>query len=155
MTRKIFASAISLLLASGAYASIISPEQALARLEESGLKKPSTRGAGKLELSMVRNGEGGTPAVYVFNDAEAGGYYVLSADDIAYPVLGYSDNGSFTEADMTPAMEWWLEEYARQIEYATSKGISGTGFTMPSTRAGLEPIAPMVKTEWAQGAPYY
>ena len=155
MTRKIFASAISLLLASGAYASIISPEQALARLEESGLKKPSTRGAGKLELSMVRNGEGGTPAVYVFNDAEAGGYYVLSADDIAYPVLGYSDNGSFTEADMTPAMEWWLEEYARQIEYATSKGISGTGFTMPSTRAGLEPIAPMVKTEWDQGAPYY
>lgn len=154
MTRKLLASAICLLLASGTYASIISPEQALARLEESGLKRPSTRGSGSLELSMVRNGGGGAPAVYVFNNPEAGGYYVLSADDIAYPVLGYSDHGTFTKADMTPEMEWWLGEYVRQIEYAATHG-SKSGFSMPSTRSGLEPISPMIKTNWDQGAPYY
>lgn len=154
MTRKTFLSAVSLLLAAGAYASVISPEQALTRLEESGLKRPVTRGGGSLELSLVRNGEGGNPAVYVFNNAESGGYYVLSADDLAYPVLGYSDHGSLTEADMTPDLEWWLGEYARQIEYAASHGAK-SGFTMPSTRAGLEPIAPLIKTQWDQGAPYY
>lgn len=154
MTTKLFVSAISLLLASGAYASVISPEQALVRLDESGLKRPATRGGGGLELSLVRNGDGGNPAVYVFNDPDAGGYYVLSADDVAYPVLGYSDYGSFTEADMTPDMEWWLGEYARQIEYAATHGVK-SGFSMPSTRSGLEPIAPMIKTNWDQGEPYY
>lgn len=77
---------------------------------------------------------------------------VLSADDIAYPVLGYTDNGSVDTENMPEAMKWWLDEYARQIEYARANTPVFTGNHRPVVAGAA--IAPMITTHWDQGEPY-
>lgn len=159
MVKKLIFTALALASFAGGNAVTLTPEEALARAGKSGA--PATRGGlmtGSPELSFTKMTENGDPAVYVFNN-DNGGYLVLSANDLAYPVLGYSDSGRITDEDiaMNPSLEWWLSEYARQIEYAVSKGAAREEgqFYMPSTRADYEAIAPQIKTKWDQGAPYY
>ena len=40
------------------------------------------------------------PAFYVFNQGDDNGFVLVSADDNARQILGYSQTGSFNEADM-------------------------------------------------------
>lgn len=158
MVKKLIFSALAVACVAMANAVTLTPEEALARAGQAAT--PPTRGivsSVSPRLSFTQMTEKGNPAVYVFNKDE-GGFLVLSADDMAYPVLGYSDSGQLTGEDvaMNPALEWWLSEYARQIDYAASNGTTAnvSGFTLPSTRASYEAITPQIKTKWDQGAPY-
>lgn len=138
----------------GANAKSISPDEALSRLNNSGHKVSALRGKNVTKLVHTATTQSGTPAVYVFNK-ESKGYLLLSADDMAYPLLGYSDSGSFSAENMPPQLKWWIEEYARQIEYASSHAAKETSTALHSvTRANREAIAPMIKTKWDQGVPY-
>lgn len=96
----------------------------------------------------------GNPALYIFNKGDNGGYLLLSADDAVRPVLGYADEGSFAQENMPPQMKWWLEEYARQIEFEAGKVAESKQAKTAVTRADREAIAPMIKTRWDQGEPY-
>lgn len=143
-------------LAIPASAKEISPQEALTR---AGFALPAhvAAKAGKVSLSPVYTAvtDNGAPAVYVFNNA-GDGYFLLSADDAALPVLGYADRGSFSVDGMPPQMQWWLSEYARQIEFARDNNLqpySPVGGII--SRAGeREDIAPMLHTCWDQVAPY-
>lgn len=148
MIRKLLFS-ISILSAGVMMAAPVSPEEALQRLEDSGLA--ATRAAAvKPQLVKTVTTQQGSPAVYVFNN-EGGGFIVLSADDAFKPLLGYSDSGRYDASN--PELAYWLGEYSRQMEYATQSGAAA------ETRAGItlpdwSPIAPMVKTKWNQDEPY-
>ena len=133
----------------------LTPEASLERLN----RFPGKRIAGNLsaaELVMTSKTSIGEPAVYVFrpgNNQE--GFMILSADDAAYPVLGYSDSGSFDPANIPPQMQWWLSQYSEQIEQGRLLNMQGNdGNTALSADAGKEAISPMVKTKWDQDAPY-
>lgn len=93
-----------------------------------------------------RNGMGD---VYVFNTD--GGYLVLPGNDIAAPVLGYSESGALQSDNLPPALGYWLAEYARQIQYAETNGAAAYIQQQSDERT---PIEPMVKTSWNQDAPY-
>ncbi len=134
----------------------ISPQEALAR---AGFDSPAhvAAKAGNAFISPVYTAvtDKGTPAVYVFNNAVEG-YFLLSADDAALPVLGYADRGSFSVDCMPPQMQWWLGEYARQIEYARDNHLqpySPMG-AIVSRSGAREDIAPMLHTFWDQVEPY-
>lgn len=137
-----------------AMAGPISPEQALQRVAGSQLKSQAL-GAGTAQPQLVHTSltADGTPAAYVFNGADHRGYLVLSADDIAYPVLGYSDQGYIDADNLSPQLQWWLSEYGRQIEYARSQGVQ-PGQGSKSMRMPREAIAPLVATKWDQIAPF-
>ncbi len=136
-------------------AATITPDEALARLGKSPMKSVAAKGKTSPRLVHTAKTKSGKPIVYIFNKGENAGYLVLSADDAAYPVLGYSDNGSFDAADIPPQMEWWISEYGHQIEYASERKVSPLAASLlQATRASREPIAPMIKTKWDQGAPY-
>ena len=138
-----------------AHAAPITPDEALARLGKSPMRSVAAKGKLSPRLVHTAKTKSGKPAVYIFNKGENAGYLVLSADDTAYPVLGYSDSGSFNTADIPPQMEWWLSEYGRQIEYASEREASPLAASLlQATRTSREPIAPMIKTKWDQGAPY-
>lgn len=142
-------------LALGAGARTLTPDEALARTAQSGVRKAPSRSGKTPRLVHTELTATGEPAVYVFNnDGRNDGYMVLSADDAAYPVLGYSDSGSFDTAGMPDAMKWWLSEYAAQLEYVKSKGIDPTSLRPAPRRADRTPIAPQIKTDWDQGEPY-
>ena len=55
-----------------------------------------------------------TPAVYVFN-SENQGFVLVSAEDHARAILGYSDEGYFDENDIPDNMLFWLQMYADEM----------------------------------------
>lgn len=134
----------------------VTPEQALSRLGNS-LQKgiAAAKGAGAARLAHTAMTKTGAPALYIFNKGEDKGYMVLPADDKVSPVVGYSDSGSFDSADIPPQMQWWLEQYASQIEYLAGKETSSMAEAMmKATRSQREAIEPLCKTKWDQVAPY-
>ena len=154
---KYIAACVALFAVFTAVARPLTPDEALARLDE---ERPASdaasvrapRKASGLQLAMTQKTLAGDPAVYVFNNTDNKGYLVVSADDTARPLLGYSDSGSFPE-QLPPAMQWWLEEYARQIEYATvHKTVALPRKTIDNS--DRKAIEPMLKTSWDQDAPY-
>lgn len=135
----------------------ITPDEALSRLREGNAKMAAPGKSGKApRLIHTTKTTKGDPAVYIFNQGDNNGYMILSADDAAYPLLGYSDNGNADASNLPPALEWWLGEYARQIEYVNEKGISTETPKMNiNMRSTWQPIAPMIQTRWDQIEPYY
>lgn len=128
----------------------LTPEQALRRVQgNSALKMPSKSGI-SMKLSFSMQTQKGEPAVYIFDRPASSGYLIVSADDTATPLLGYADSGSFDANNMPPQLEWWLSEYASQIDYASANGIKNTYAPI----ANKKEIAPLVKTKWNQGTPY-
>lgn len=156
MNYRIFAGICLLSLSATAVAAPITPAQALQRVSSS-RKQLGAMDGNNVKLTHTALTATGTPAVYVFNRVGGKGYVMLSADDQAYPVLGYTDSGSFDSSDIAPAMQWWLDEYARQIEYAAAResvASDGAEAVPAASRASREAIAPMLKTHWDQVEPY-
>ena len=134
--------------ANGLDARTLSPSEALARAldttEGKGRRAPA-RAIPALTLGSEEN-----PAIYVFNSGDEG-YMIISADDVAAPLLGYSDSGSFDPDNMPDNMRWWLERYKSQIETAIS---NNAGSFQKIDRPKRASIATMMTTKWDQGAPY-
>ena len=140
-------------------ASPLTPEQALARVENlkttSDASRPGllkSRATGAMELKYTLDDNASRAAVYVFGTLGSDGFLVVSADDAAAPLLGYSYSGSFDPSDIPPSLAYLLDEYAGQIADARSAGVKA--FAAPEAPTGLEAIGPLLKSKWNQGAPY-
>lgn len=86
---------------------------------------------------------------YAFNFPQ-GGFAIVSANDVAHPLLGYSYTGSFDYAALPPSLSYWLDCYSEEIAGATI-------YNLPPSRYKAAPrqaISPMIATRWDQGAPY-
>ncbi|MBD5358047.1 MAG: hypothetical protein HDR88_13750 [Bacteroides sp.] len=149
MKKKLFTGMILAGAAFSLYATPITPEQALERV---GYTNGGVFKAPGAQLAHTALTAAGSPAMYVFNRPMNGGYMIVSADDVAYPLLGYADSGSFSEEEMPPQMKWWLEEYARQIQYASEHPSAILNSSV--RKAYGEAISPQLKTKWDQVAPY-
>lgn len=138
--------AILLGVASGQSAELTA-EQALSRFEQSKQSsvKYAPRHAGGMS-SLTLNKTVGN--LYVFSGGD--GFVVLPADDAAPALLAYADSGEFDMAG-NPGLAYWMEYYNREIEYMQSHGIKASQTTRSTTK---QEIAPLIKTEWNQEAPY-
>ena len=101
MNKSVLTLALLSLLGAGVQARTLSPVEALA--------------------PVMTFGEASAPSLYVF-DGENAGYLIVAADDVAVPVLGYSDSGTFDPDNIPVNLRWWLGEYSRQIEAAVKAG---------------------------------
>ena len=137
-------------MAGGVCAAPLTPEQALGRLDKSGARKIAGKSANRPRLVHTAKGFAGDATLYVFNNHDNSGYMLVSADDVAVPLLGYCDTEGFDEAEMSPEFKYWIGEYSRQIEYAASRNLPPGN----ATRATHAAVAPMLKTTWDQGSPY-
>ena len=135
-----------------ANAEVLTPEQALARVRVDGPSRiHSLQPSAGAELRPVYTQNADSrPAAYVFGTAS--GYMVVSADDVAAPLLGYADNGSFDPENIPDNLRYWLESYASEIAWARDNGVQPAKARV--SRADRAPIAPLVKTQWNQNAPY-
>ena len=61
---------------------------------------------------------------YIFNTD--GGFVIVSSEDIAYPVLGYSDKGNFNPERIGLNTLDWLRGYQHHIQYGIDNGIAAT-----------------------------
>ncbi len=160
MIKKIATALLATITASGISAATLTPGEALARLEGNGMSKVvSGLKTGKLSHCYTATSETSQPSLYVFNRDLEGGFLIVSADDAITPLLGYADNGIFDPENIPDNLKYWLEEYTRQISWATSSPESAkTKYSLTNIarneNAERSPIAPLVKTTWDQEAPY-
>lgn len=155
--KKILICALVLSAGLTAAARVLTPEEALQRVsgENSPMKAPASVLQERQLLRTVTTASD-APAVYVFGSVGSQGYMIVSADDVAMPLLGYSDTGSLpADGTLPPQMEWWLGQYAAEIEsvQTVSAGSLPVHFSM-AAGADRTPIAPMCSTKWNQDAPY-
>lgn len=152
MKKRTFILSLSALMALGAVAAPLTPEQALQRARKNGPARVAARAQADMKPVYSAKTESGATAAYVFNNPGQG-YMILSADDVAFPVLGYSDSGSIDPSNMSPELQWWLSEYGRQIDWALEHGAK-TAPQGPRTVEGRTAIPALIKTKWNQDAPY-
>lgn len=134
------------LLSTGAWADVLTPGQALARLDEGRTKAPSAGAPATLKLRTTVNTSVSEPAAYLFEKEGQKGYVVLAADDGVDAVLGYSDAPAATDGTIPPQMQGMLDYYALEIEALRAGNVRQT---LPSKTSTAEraPIAPMVKAK--------
>ena len=150
MLKKISLLSMCAALSIGAMASPITPEQALARINQGSPAK--ARSASDMRLAKTVKCEDGSVAAYVFTPANGVGFTIASANDVAVPVLGYSDASVFDADNMPIQLKTWLSEMNRRIAFLEKQGIPAQkSVYAPSEWA---PIEPLCKTLWDQGAPY-
>jgi uncharacterized protein YjdB len=89
---------------------------------------------------------------YVFGEEE-GGFVIVAGDDRITPILGYSATNSFSADNIPPNLQWWLGEYAKQIEFAIENNIEPTSVQLRS-QGDCTGVEPLLKTQWNQRTPY-
>lgn len=106
----------------------------------------------------ARSSASGQPAFYVYNNGTDGGFVIVSADDRAESVLGYSTRGHFDYASAPAQVRAWLDGYASEIAWLRA---NTTGTTAAAHRAAAAkaqkytPAAPLLgDIAWDQTWPY-
>lgn len=128
----------------------LTPDEALGRLAGSAAA-PSR--SGNTQLVYTDTNDSGTKGVYVFSRGEDNGFLVVSADDCAQALLGYSYSGTFDPDNMPANMQSWLNGYTDQIAFMS--GLPAPTETDDSeTRPYREPLGPLCLTKWNQDAPF-
>ena len=61
----------------------------------------------ELSLAYTQLTESGKPALYVFNFD--GGYMIVSADDVAQPILAFGEEGNFDADHISDGLAYYLD----------------------------------------------
>ncbi len=153
MNKKISLICVMGALGASAFAAPISPQQALERLSSESRMKTRGPEVASLRLAHTSRAADGAAVAYVFVANEGIGYTILSADDVALPVLAYSNSDAFDAGNIPPQLQWWLDEMGRRISFAASRqaGASSGKVYAPEDWTEIEPLC---KTKWSQEDPY-
>lgn len=103
---------------------------------------------------------------YVFNIGQENGFIIISGDDVARPILAYSEAGHYNAEDMPANFKAWMD----QIRDGIIKAIESKQTASPEIRAEWErylngstpslrsvqssSVAPLLSTKWDQISPY-
>ena len=93
-----------------------------------------------------------SPCFYVYNADDNSGFVIISADDAADPVIGYSFSGSFDPDDIPDGLQFMLNRYAKQIASLRTSGIRKVSNRAPEE--GTIVVDKLLTTTWGQGYPY-
>ena len=111
-------------------------------------------------LRMVLDGEtpdsraaGVDPAFYVYNNPNGKGFVIISGDDIAQPVLGYSFENEFLAEQLPEHIEGWMESLKKQINDGRKYGVASLPDNRSLSRTG-EVVVKLETAQWNQGSPY-
>ena len=108
-----------------------------------------------VEIAYTQMQVDNEPAVYVFNGED--GFVLVSAEDDARAILGYSDYGRFDAKDMPENMQFWLQMYADELASKPTSSLKGRvqRRTAAQTQATYPTISPILgEVEWGQDEPY-
>lgn len=102
---------------------------------------------------------GQAPAWYVYANPSGPGFVIVSGDDVAEPVLGYSYESEFPGGQLPPNFRDWLVHAGDQIEAARTLGITASAqiaAKWEQTRAGQgQTVISLETADWDQSDPYW
>jgi len=146
--------AAAAMAAGSAEARTLSPAEALGRAlssAEAPASVASMRAPGRVEAALTLSAEtSDAPTLYVISRGEGQGFVAVAADDVAAPLLGYSDEGNASE--LNPNVRYWLGELSREIAAAIENGAQP--YETYNAPEAWNAIAPKCTTQWNQDAPY-
>ncbi len=99
---------------------------------------------------------------YILNDTINNSFVIVSADERAWPVLGYSTQGTFDEEKQPDGFKAWMQERGKEIAYIKANNLNADkqtteqwsqlkSATIVSRISGVEPL---LKTKWGQDCYY-
>ena len=122
-----------------------------------------------LQLAFTETTSSGIPAYYVFNVNTKDGFVIVSADDAAHPIIGYSTKNQYVIPDKKSPFAIWMGKRKDEINALREKNIQanmdintewGTYTNNNTLRVGninsisTSSVSPLVQTTWNQ-SPYY
>lgn len=162
MKRILSILAITALLASQTFATPVDVNRA----KQVGMKymqSNASRQIAALNHVFTQHTEAGQPALYVFNAEN--GFVMVSADDVAQPILAFSAEERFNENDIPDGVAFFLRYYAAQIGYAVEHNlapeadiaaqwehVAADGFV--NDNRGTTDVGPLLTTSWNQDCYY-
>ncbi len=105
----------------------------------------------------------GTPCLYVFDYDN--GFIIVAADDVAKPILGYSEEGRFDIDNIPDGLSYYLDHYKGQMAFAIENDIPADSQirqewewvrrdgTIDGSR-GTKGVNALIATMWNQDYPY-
>ena len=163
MRKSLFMMTVLALFVGQAIASPVSVEQAR-HLGMKYVQSHSARQVATLDLAYTQLTDNCTNAVYVFNFDN--GYVMVSADDVAYPILSFGEGETFDINNIPDGLAYYLGYYASQINYAVTNGfvpeaevaaqwehVMRDGFENDN-RSTRGDVSPILTTTWNQDSPY-
>lgn len=102
--------------------------------------------------------------IYFFVENQGRGFVLVSADDRATPILGYSTNTTFNPNDLPAHVDYWFRQYDAEIDNLIADDIKATqeiaeewerliqGRPEPAQRAREKSVSPLLTTTWGQGS---
>ncbi len=129
------------------------------------LYNPVEKSLSDLNLTLTRTfkSDTETPLFYVFNINETEGFIIISADDIAKPIIGFSFEGPFPSGELIPSFRFWMNNYADQIDNAIKNNLQPHPdaaaewqevLTNSPKKKDVQMIQPLLLTLWNQDDPY-
>ncbi len=105
---------------------------------------------------------------YVFNINDTKGFVIITADDVCYPVIGFSFESSYSLENQPDGFVYWMNERKKEIAYNIENNIQAdehitntwrrlqtTDFTqLDNGDKSVMDVAPMVTSNWDQIFPY-
>lgn len=99
---------------------------------------------------------------YVFNSQDGEGFVIVSADDVAHPILGYSQSENLDIETIPDNLRWWLSEYDRQIRWAQDNNIEQSNEIAQeweeantlNIKSASTKVGPLLTSVWGQELPY-
>ena len=141
-------------LALAATAAPLTPQQALARLNSDNSAQTAKAKGTMQSASPARTftTTTGQPAIYAFTCSDSKCLFV-AADDVASPLIGYTDSSTTDLDSLPPAMKEWLDNSVSEIE-KVSANPAKYKTTAVTSSTSHKAVAPLLKTKWDQSTPY-
>ena len=119
-------------------------------------KRAAARGAvsgTKADVQLAKSAA--DDSYYVFNVGQQDGFIIVSGDDRAPEILGYSDSGTFDAQNIPDNMAAWLQGYANEIGQLDDTETPAAARSLISVRSeAWTEVKPLIQTKWGQKAPY-
>ena len=161
---------ISLFLTTQVFSAIISQQDAAIVAKNFYFEKINTFKQTSIDeivfSNVITKTSNNIPVFYVF-ECEQKGFIIISAEDAAHPVLGYSFNSPYANQSQSPAFQSWIDGYQHQINYIRERNIQTSNTiqyiwnkyltndnTTLNTKNGEKAIAPLLTSIWQQGKYY-
>lgn len=141
----------SLSLLAGPVSESEARQKARAFLQEHGKKADAL--SQNVKSNSRRAAGSSAASYYVFNLGEADGFVIVSGDDRTTAILGYADSGSIDIDDMPDGLRYLLEGYEEQMAMLDDADVAKP-VNRTANRSARIDIAPLITTQWNQGAPY-
>ncbi len=132
------------------FAGDITPEEAKAKATEFLLSRPSVAGGRMTSPSKIVGQpmavRKASPSIYAVCP-ESGGFVLVSKNDAVDDILGYCDEGVFSEESMPENFRALMQSYEKEL----SQIEEGEALLQSPWKISHKAITPMLKSKWNQG----